>query len=115
MKTKHLLIFGLLFLAVLFISGCQKAEQQSEAAVEDFQLRLLKRALKKAQFSQKRASKILGLTYHQFRGLYRKFSKDLLAELLHCLGSAHGLALLLVFDVLKANERQRRRSQLRRQ
>ncbi|MBW1852756.1 MAG: phage shock protein operon transcriptional activator [Deltaproteobacteria bacterium] len=45
-------------------------------AVRELQLRFLKRALKEARFNQKKAARILGLTYHQFRGLYRKYSAE---------------------------------------
>jgi psp operon transcriptional activator len=45
-------------------------------AVREVQIRFLKRALKEARFNQKKAARILGLTYHQFRGLYRKYSSE---------------------------------------
>lgn len=44
-----------------------------KAALEDFQRRMLTDALRKARFNQKKAARLLGLTYDQFRGLYRKF------------------------------------------
>ncbi len=40
-------------------------------AVREFKVRMLKRALLSARNNQKKAADILGLTYHQFRGLYR--------------------------------------------
>ena len=46
-------------------------------AVQQFQLSLIEKALMEAKFSQKKAAARLGLTYHQFRGLYRKFEKQL--------------------------------------
>ena len=46
-----------------------------ETAVWDFKAQLLKDALSKAQFNQKKAAQILGMTYHQFRALYRKYKK----------------------------------------
>jgi psp operon transcriptional activator len=46
-------------------------------AVRELELRLLRRALKDARFNQRRAAEALGLTYHQFRGLYRKYRDDL--------------------------------------
>ena len=46
-------------------------------AVRELQIRFLKRALKEARFNQQKAARILGLTYHQFRGLYRKYSAEL--------------------------------------
>ncbi len=41
-------------------------------AVRDLEIALLKRALEEARHNQRQAARILGLTYHQFRGLYRK-------------------------------------------
>jgi len=46
-------------------------------AVRELQIRFLKRALNEARFNQKQAARILGLTYHQFRGLYRKYGAEL--------------------------------------
>ncbi|MBW1783235.1 MAG: phage shock protein operon transcriptional activator [Deltaproteobacteria bacterium] len=46
-------------------------------AVRELQIRLVKRALNDARFNQKKAARILGLTYHQFRGLYRKYGAEL--------------------------------------
>jgi len=46
-------------------------------AVQELQIRLLQKALKEARFNQKKAARILGLTYHQFRGLYRKYNEVL--------------------------------------
>jgi psp operon transcriptional activator len=48
-----------------------------EEAVKDLKVRLLKRALEKTKYNQRRAAQILGLTYHQFRGLYRKFGEEI--------------------------------------
>ena len=48
----------------------------SEAVLE-LERHLLRNALKKAQFNQRRAAGILGLTYHQLRGLYRKHKDHL--------------------------------------
>jgi psp operon transcriptional activator len=52
-------------------------EKPFEEAVNDLKIRLLKRALEKAKYNQRRAAKVLGLTYHQFRGLYRKFNEEI--------------------------------------
>jgi psp operon transcriptional activator len=41
-------------------------------AVKELEIRFLNKALKEAKYNQKKAAKLLGLTYHQFRGLYRK-------------------------------------------
>ncbi len=42
-------------------------------AVEEFEKTLLARALQEEQHHQGRAAEKLGLSYHQFRGLYRKY------------------------------------------
>ena len=46
-------------------------------AVADFKRDLLKRALQQTRYNQKQAAERLGLTYHQFRGLYRQFKDKL--------------------------------------
>ncbi|MFO7738857.1 MAG: phage shock protein operon transcriptional activator [Desulfatiglandaceae bacterium] len=46
-------------------------------AVQELKVYLLRRALKQARHNQRRAARILGLTYHQFRGLYRKLSQEI--------------------------------------
>ena len=45
--------------------------------VRDLELRLLMQALNKAKFNQRKAADELGLTYHQFRGLYRKYQDEI--------------------------------------
>jgi hypothetical protein len=47
-------------------------------AVRDVEVRLLRRALAECRYNQHKAAELLGLTYHQFRGLYRKHAQDLL-------------------------------------
>jgi len=42
-------------------------------AVWDLKVEMLEEALARARFNQKEAAKLLGLTYHQFRGLYRQY------------------------------------------
>ena len=42
-------------------------------AVKELELKLIRNALKESRFNQKRTAQLLGLTYHQFRGLYRKY------------------------------------------
>lgn len=42
------------------------------SAVTDFEKRVLRRALERAQFKQTTAAKLLGLSYHQLRSLLRK-------------------------------------------
>ena len=44
-------------------------------AVWEFKVRMLENALDKTKFNQKKAADLLGLTYHQFRGLYRQYQK----------------------------------------
>ena len=46
-------------------------------AVRDYEIRLIRTALKNARFNQRAAARALGLTYHQFRGLYRKHRTEL--------------------------------------
>jgi len=48
-------------------------------AVAEVEIHLLTKALESSRHNQKRAARLLGLSYHQFRGLYRKY-KDLLAQ-----------------------------------
>ena len=43
-----------------------------KAAVRKLEFALLRKALERSKYNQKRAAQMLGLTYHQFRGLYRK-------------------------------------------
>jgi psp operon transcriptional activator len=52
-------------------------EMPFEEAVEELKIRLLKKALFGARFNQQKAAKALGLSYHQFRGLYRKYHRRL--------------------------------------
>ncbi len=46
-------------------------------AVREVEHRMLTEALEAAQFNQRKAAEALGLTYHQFRGLYRKHRDSL--------------------------------------
>lgn len=46
-------------------------------AVREIKIHLIKKALRQAKYNQKRAAQILGLTYDQFRGLYRKFKEEI--------------------------------------
>ncbi|MEW6267012.1 MAG: sigma 54-interacting transcriptional regulator [Thermodesulfobacteriota bacterium] len=45
--------------------------------VAALEIGLLKKALRQAHYQQKTAAGLLGLTYHQFRGLYRKYKEEL--------------------------------------
>jgi len=42
-------------------------------AVEGLEVRLLQEALEESRYSQRKAAAMLGLTYHQFRGMLRKY------------------------------------------
>ena len=48
-----------------------------KTAVREVELLKLRHALDAARFSQRRAAEQLGLTYHQFRGQYRKYAAEL--------------------------------------
>jgi psp operon transcriptional activator len=45
-------------------------------AVWELKVRMLENALQKTKFNQKKAAQRLGLTYHQFRGLYRQYRNN---------------------------------------
>ena len=49
-------------------------------AMRKTELLLLKKALKESRFNQRKAAQAMGLTYHQLRGLYRKYKDDFTAE-----------------------------------
>jgi psp operon transcriptional activator len=46
-------------------------------AVRDLEIRLVRRALQRTTYNQRKAARTLGLTYHQFRGLYRKYIEEI--------------------------------------
>ena len=46
-------------------------------AVQEFECRLLTNGLRATRYNQKRTAERLGLSYHQFRGLYRKYAQRL--------------------------------------
>lgn len=46
-------------------------------AVRDFEIKVIQQALQEARHHQRKAAERLGLTYHQFRGLYRKYREAL--------------------------------------
>jgi len=46
-------------------------------AVRELEISFLKRTLVETKYNQQRAAKVLGLTYHQFRGLYRKYRDEI--------------------------------------
>jgi psp operon transcriptional activator len=45
-----------------------------KTAVWELKRSMLETAMRKAKYNQKNAARILGLSYHQFRGLYRKYN-----------------------------------------
>ena len=45
-------------------------------SIRDLELSLLTKALEEAKFNQRKAAELLDLTYHQFRGLYRKYQDE---------------------------------------
>jgi len=49
-------------------------------AIRKMELLLLKKALKESRFNQRKAARAMGLTYHQVRGLYRKYKEELKVE-----------------------------------
>ena len=53
------------------LDGIQK--KSFKEAVEALEVRLLKEALEEARFNQRRAATMLGLRYHQFRGMLKKY------------------------------------------
>ena len=56
-------------------AGDRRGDLTFGEAVWQFKVQLLEDALERARFNQKKASQLLGMTYHQFRALYRKYSK----------------------------------------
>jgi psp operon transcriptional activator len=48
-----------------------------KTAVENLEVRLLHEALEESRYNQRKASAMLGLTYHQFRGMLRKYQTRL--------------------------------------
>ncbi len=54
-------------------------QQDFQNAVQDYERRLLLQALRACRFNQRKAADRLGLTYHQFRGLFRKYEDRLRA------------------------------------
>lgn len=59
-------------LAALPVQDDYEVPSDFRSAVTDFEKRVLRRALERAQFKQTTAAKLLGLSYHQLRSLLRK-------------------------------------------
>jgi psp operon transcriptional activator len=53
------------------------AKKPLHDALRELKVQMLSSALREAKHNQRKAARILGLTYHQFRGLYRKFSEGI--------------------------------------
>jgi psp operon transcriptional activator len=47
-------------------------------AVKALEMHLLKRALETSKYNQRKAAGTLGLSYNQFRGIYRKYKDNIL-------------------------------------
>jgi len=62
-----------LFCSLLRAHAPAQEAQPFLTAVRAFEIRLLRQALREARYHQKKAAQRLGLTYHQFRGLCRKY------------------------------------------
>lgn len=60
-------------LAAAVADAAIKLPVDFEKEVEACETRLVRAALDEARFNQKKAAELLGLTYHQFRGLLRKY------------------------------------------
>lgn len=53
---------------------CQLGKSSFKDIVQSVEVDCMKIALEKCTFNQRKAADLLGLTYHQWRGLYRKYS-----------------------------------------
>jgi psp operon transcriptional activator len=53
------------------------AGESFQEAVESFKISLISGALRSSRFHQQKAARSLGLTYHRFRGLFRKYRKGI--------------------------------------
>ncbi|MCW0506037.1 helix-turn-helix domain-containing protein, partial [Aeromonas piscicola] len=42
-------------------------------AVAEYEINLLKQAMQQSQYNQRKAAQLLALSYHQFRGMLRKY------------------------------------------
>lgn len=56
------------------------SDKSFKDSVQELELRLLNEALERTRFNQRDAAKLLKLSYHQFRGLYRKYQDTLNSE-----------------------------------
>lgn len=44
-----------------------------KGAVAEYEINLLKQAMQQSQYNQRKAAQLLALSYHQFRGMLRKY------------------------------------------
>jgi psp operon transcriptional activator len=58
----------------------REALRPLQEAVAELETGLIRNALEQAQYNQRKAAELLDLTYHQFRGLYRKYREALSEE-----------------------------------
>jgi psp operon transcriptional activator len=56
------------------IMGAAPPAVPLKRAVQDLQMRMLESALERSKYNQRKAAALLGLTYDQFRGLYRRYA-----------------------------------------
>jgi psp operon transcriptional activator len=55
----------------------QPVQKNFRQATRELEIRLMKQAMEVARYNQRKAAQILGLTYHQFRGIYRKYKTEI--------------------------------------
>ena len=55
-------------------------DRSLEEAVRELEVRMIRESLAEARYNQRQAAKALGLTYHQFRGRWRKYREELAVE-----------------------------------
>jgi psp operon transcriptional activator len=53
--------------------GIDLMAKPMKEAIWDLKVQMLEKALALSKFNQKKAARLLGLSYHQFRGLYRQY------------------------------------------
>ena len=57
-------------------AGADSLAVPMKRAVHDLQVRMLESALERSRYNQRKAAALLGLTYDQFRGLYRRYASQ---------------------------------------
>lgn len=58
------------------VPGVEVDPKNYAEAIRELELRLLRKAMDNSKFNQTKAAEEMGLTYHQFRGLYKKYRED---------------------------------------